>query len=70
MLNMSDFVSLPKVITNIRIGEFILHIYAYRRLNLAESKRACKEWLIQNKRKSFPAKGESKIVTIIGHNLE
>ncbi len=60
----------PNVITDVKIGDFILHCVAYRKLTPSELKQCAHEWLVQNHRRSFPKNGSAKIITIYGHNLE
>ena len=67
---MFDGVPLPDVTTDVKIGGFILHCVAYRKLTQSELKQCAREWLVQNHRRSFPKTGSGKIITIYGHSLE
>lgn len=46
----------PDVVTTVKIpdSEFVLHIYAFRKLSPGEIKTAAGMWLRQNKRRTFP----------------
>ncbi len=66
---MSD-ISTPSIVTDAKIGKFILHCVAFRKLSRSELEQCAREWLIQNHRRTFPKTGSAKIITIYGHNLE
>ncbi len=58
----------PDVVTTVKIpdSEFVLHIYAFRKLSPGEIKTAAGMWLRQNKRRTFPKSGTGKVITILG----
>ncbi len=62
---MSDL-SMPNIKTTIKIGNFTLYAYAYRKLTESECKIALQEYLQKTKLKSVPKSGSGKIITIIG----
>lgn len=65
----NDFLT-PSVVTPVKIGDFILYIYAYRTVNQSEMKLAAKQWLLNFHKKSFPQKGTGKIITTFGLDPE
>ncbi len=56
----------PNVVTVIKIGDFTLRAYAYRKLTESECKFALRQYLRKFKLKSIPKSGSGKIITIIG----
>lgn len=58
----------PDVLTTVKIPntEFVLHIYAFRKVHPNEARAAASMWLKQNKRRTFPKSGSGKVITILG----
>jgi len=58
----------PDVITKVKIPgtEFVLHIYAFRKVRPDEIKTAAALWLKQSNRRTFPKSGIGKVITILG----
>lgn len=58
----------PDVITKVKIPgtEFVLLIYAFRKVRPSEAKTAAAFWLKQNHRRTFPKRGTGKVMTILG----
>ena len=57
---------MPDVVTTFKIGDFTLHVYAYRRLSPREGTEMVRQYLIQNKLKKLPKSGSGKLITVIG----
>lgn len=58
----------PNVVTRVSIpdSEFVLLVYAFRKLSAGEASVAAKSWLKENKRRTFPKSGTGKVITILG----
>lgn len=58
----------PDVITKVKIPgtEFVLFIYAFRKVYPNEIKTAAALWLKRNNRRTFPKSGTGKVITILG----
>lgn len=67
---MFDEIQRPDVTTNVKIGNFVLHCVAYRKLTKSELRQCARLWLLKNHRRSFPKNGSGTILTTYGHNLE
>ena len=67
---MSDYMQTPNIVTDLKLGDFTLHCFAYRKLTKAELNLCARKWLSINKRKSFPKTGSGKIITTLGCSLE
>lgn len=57
---------MPTVETPVKIGGFLLRVYAYRKVTKLEAQLAGGQWLKENKRKTYPKHGEGKVLTIFG----
>lgn len=58
----------PDVVTKVKIPgtEFVLYVYAFRKVRPNEIKIAAALWLKQNKQRTFPKSGIGKVITILG----
>ena len=63
---MPDHIPVANVKNIVRVGDFILYVYAFRRLTERELKRSAAQWLKESKRRSFPKSGEASMFTIFG----
>ena len=63
---------MPKIVTSCKVKgtNFILHVYAYRKLNNAEMRIALRMYLAQKKINKFPMSGEDKLTAIHGFDGE
>lgn len=57
---------MPDVVTTFKIGDFTLHVYAYRRLSPREGTEMVRQYLMQNRLKKLPKSGSGKLITVIG----
>lgn len=59
---------IPDVLTKVKIpnSEFVLHVYAFRKIRPNEIKTVAAMWLKQNSRRNFPKSGVGKVITILG----
>ena len=67
---MDGHISLPHIVTHVKIGNFILDVYAYRPLNSAECQLAVSQYMRQCKLKKLPSHGSGKVFTQFGSNPE
>lgn len=58
----------PNVKNIVKIGNFRLIVYAYRKITLGEAKLAAKEWLKSRKQRTFPKRGQDVLITIFGYD--
>ncbi len=63
---MSDFIPKPSVVSDVKIGNFTLYVYAYRKITPTEAKESARTFLKKSKFKKFPKNGSGKIVTTYG----
>jgi len=56
----------PNVVTSLKYDEFTLEILAYRKPTKAEINLSVSIYLQQKRRKTFPKKGNVKLITTIG----
>ncbi len=56
----------PDVKNIVKVGDFVLEVYAYRPITGEEARMALGMWLKETKRKKAPKHGTGKIVTIFG----
>lgn len=63
---MQDYFEMPDVVTTFKIGDFTLHVYAYRRLSPREGTEMVRQYLMQNRLKKLPKSGSGKLITVIG----
>lgn len=58
----------PNVLTTGKIpnSEFILHIYAFRKVHPNEIRMAMAQWLKEHKRRTFPKSGTGTVISILG----
>ena len=59
---------LPDVVTMYKNKDFILYIYAYRKLSNSEISSSVIKYLRQNSLKKIPIKGKAKMITLFGSN--
>ena len=59
---------LPDVVTMYKNKDFILYIYAYRKLSNAEILSTVASYKHQKKIKKLPTRGEAKVITLFGSN--
>ena len=64
---MHNELPLPNVVTTINIGDFKLHVYAYRKLTKTEATEAAYRWLKSTHKKDFPKSGCGKVITTHGY---
>ena len=65
---MQDQIPSPNIKNAVRVGDFTLYVYAYRKLTDAELRRCAYEWLRQTKERKFPKSGEASLFTILGYD--
>lgn len=63
---MSDHAPVPNVKNIMRVGDFTLYVYAFRRLSERELRQSAARWLQENRRRTFPKTGEASMITIYG----
>lgn len=63
---MQDYIEMPDVVTPIKIGQFTLYVYAYRKLYPYEYKEMVWAYLTQKKLRQVPKSGYDKFTTSIG----
>ena len=68
--SMDNYISLPHIVTHVKVGDFTLDVYAYRHLNSDECKLAVSQYLRQCKLKKLPLNGHGKIFTQFGSTPE
>lgn len=58
----------PNVVTTVKIPntDFVLHIYAFRKIQPNEVRSVAAMWLRQHNRRTFPKSGTGKVITILG----
>lgn len=65
---MSDYIPSPNVVTNLKIGDFTLHIYAYRKLTRSECQTALMMYMRNSHLQKLPSSGSGKVITLFGMN--
>ena len=65
---MGDKIPLPPVKTAVKIGNFTLDVYAYRRLTKAECRLAVDMYKSQKRIGKLPASGSAICVTQFGYD--
>lgn len=65
---MSDCIPKANIVTHIKIGDFVINAYAYRRLSRSECEIVAQKYLTEKHLKSFPKSGSVDIHTTFGSN--
>ena len=65
---MSDYIPKPTIVTHIKIGGFVINVYAYRHLSRSECEFVSKKYLSEKRIKSFPVSGSADVYTTYGNN--
>jgi len=61
---------MPNIETKIKIGNFSLSVFAYRKLTKNECIISCRMYLKQKHLKTFPKSGSGKVITHFGSDPE
>lgn len=65
---MLDHIPAPDIITTLKVGNFTLKIYAYRKLSRSECQMALMMYLRTFHLKKVPSSGTGKVFTQFGMN--
>lgn len=65
---MRDHIPNANIVTHIKMGDFVINAYAYRRLSRSECKIIAQKYLTEKHLKSFPKSGSVSIYTTFGSN--
>lgn len=57
---------IPDVKNIVKVGDFVLEVYAYRPITPLEARMALGIWKKQTKRKKMPKHGTGKLITTFG----